>query len=88
MPENVGGNDLLQRNLDCAVINFLHFAREKAEEQPFDTVRGVFTEGKRVYANSGFHHKTHIQICVRNHECIHGVFRVHQRYFSHSDPGP
>lgn len=48
MPENVGGNDLLLRNLDCAVINFLHFAREKANEQPFDTVRGVFTEGKRV----------------------------------------
>ena len=86
MPENVGGNDLLQRNLDCAVINFLHFAREKAKEQPFDTVRGVFTEGKRAYMNSGFHHKTHIQICVRNQECIHGVFRVHDRYFSRANP--
>jgi len=26
MPENVGGDDLRLRKLDCAVINFLHFA--------------------------------------------------------------
>jgi hypothetical protein len=84
VPENVGGTDLRLRKLDCAVINFLHLAREKAGEQPFDTVRGVFTEGEHVYANSGFRRKTHIQICVRNQENIHGVFRVHERYFSNS----
>ncbi len=83
MPENLGGKDLLQRKLDCAVINYLHLARSKAGDEAFDTVRGVFTEGERVYTNSGFHHRTHIQICVRNPERIHGVFRVHERYFSH-----
>jgi hypothetical protein len=82
VPQNVGGDDLLLRKLDCAVINFLHAAREKAGEDPFDTVRGVFTEGKRIYTNSGFREKTHIQICVRNPANIHGVFRVHERYFS------
>ena len=82
IPENVGGTDLRLRKLDCAVINFLHLARESAGEQPFDTVRGVFTEGEHVYANSGFRRKTHIQICVRNQTNIHGVFRVHERYFS------
>lgn len=82
MPENAGGADLRLRKLDCAVINFLHSARERAGEQPFDTVRGVFTEGEHVYANSGFRRKTHIQICVRNQANIHSVFRVHQRYFS------
>ena len=85
MPENVGGDDLLLRKLDCAVINFLHAARERAGEEPFDTVRGVFTEGKHIYANSGFRRKTHIQVCVRNSANIHGVFRVHDRYFSPPD---
>lgn len=82
MPENVGGGDLHLRKLDCAVINFLHKAREKANLPAFDTVRGVFTEGDHVYTNSGFRRKTHIQICVRNQSNIHGVFRVHDRYFS------
>jgi hypothetical protein len=85
MPENAGGDDLRLCKLDCAVINFLHLAREKAGDEPFDTVRGVFTEGKHVYANSGFRRKTHIQICVRNQANIHGVFRVHERYFSNAD---
>ena len=84
MPENVGGDDLRLRKLDCAVINFLHLAREDAGDEPFDTVRGVFTEGKHVYTDSGFRRKTHIQICVRNQANIHGVFRVHERYFSSS----
>jgi hypothetical protein len=82
IPENLGGDDLLQRKLDCAVINFLHAARQSAKESPFDTVRGVFTEGEHLYANSGFRRKTHIQVCVRNLDNIHGVFRVADRYFS------
>jgi hypothetical protein len=44
--------------------------------------RGVFTEGNRIYTNSGFRRKTHIQICVRDQANIHGVFRVRERYFS------
>lgn len=76
MPKNKGGDDLLFRRLDCAVIQFFHQAREIANEQKVDTVRGVFTEGERIYTNSGFRHKTHIQICVVNPEMIKGVFRV------------
>lgn len=87
IPQNIGGTDLRLRKLDCAVINYLHKAREDANEQPFDTVRGVFTEGEHIYANSGFRRKTHIQICVRNQANIHGVFRVNQRYFS-TQPKP
>ena len=41
-----------------------------------DTLKGVFTEGKPVYPGAGFNEKTHIQIVVRNHRCIKGVFRV------------
>lgn len=75
-PENHRGDDLLLRNLDCAVINHLHEVRQRSGLQAFDTVRGVFLEGDRLYEKSGFREKTHIQICVRNHDCIKGVFRV------------
>lgn len=75
LPENSGGSDLLRRNLDCAVINYLHFVRGSVSIPPIDTVRGVFQEGQRIYPNAGFMEKTHTQIAVRNPACIKGVFR-------------
>ena len=42
--------------------------------RPFDTIRGLFQEGKPLYETSGFFEKTHIQICVRNPNCIKGFF--------------
>jgi hypothetical protein len=50
--------------------------REAANLQPFDTVRGVFIEGNRIYRDSGFFEKTHVQISARNLAYIKGVFRV------------
>jgi hypothetical protein len=76
MPANEGGPDLVFRKRDCAVINHLHNIRDAAKLLPFDTVKGVFIEGRRIYPESGFFEKTHIQICVRNPACIKGVFRV------------
>ena len=76
MPRNYGGDDLLQRHLECAIINYIHSIVKLDKEKPFDTVRGVFLEGKPIYETSGFREKTHIQICVRNLENIKGVFRV------------
>lgn len=76
LPQNKGGADLLRRYLDCAVINTVHRLRDDADEQSFDSVKGVFTEGEPAYKNAGFPSKTHIQICVRNQDCIKGVFRV------------
>lgn len=76
MPRNRLGNDLLLRELDCGVIKHLHSSREKSNLQSFDTVRGVFQEGTKVYRNSGFKSRTHIQIAVRNLRKIRGVFRV------------
>jgi hypothetical protein len=75
LPKNSGGDDLLNRKLDCAVIRMLHQRREEAEEAPFDTVRAVFVEGQRLYKNAGFRTKNHIQICVCNPRCIKGYFR-------------
>jgi hypothetical protein len=58
MPANksVGGSsDLLLRHLDCAVIETLHASRNYHKDiQPFDSVRGVFSEGKELYKDAGF----------------------------------
>ncbi len=68
------GADLVFRNLDCAVIEMLHQYREKNNLPPFDSVRGVFWEGNDLYENAGFKEKNHIQICIRNPNCIKGFF--------------
>jgi hypothetical protein len=76
MPENkkVGGQ-LAMRRLDCAVINYVNLAREQEGVPAFDTVRAPFVEGPPLYANAGFHHRTHIQICIRKPQQIIGYFR-------------
>lgn len=84
VPKNrsVGGqpdSDRILRYLDCAVIKHLHSAIDSVAEkdksiQPFDTVRGMFIEGKKLYPTCGFHERSHAQIAVRNSECIKGVF--------------
>lgn len=66
--------DLLLRNLDCAVIENLHLQRTANKLTEFDSVRGVFVEGKPLYNGAGFHDKNHIQICIRNPNCIKGFF--------------
>ena len=74
LPAN--NKDRLRRNLDCAVIEMFHSIRKNKSLPPVDTVRGVFVEGDAIYEESGFFEQTHIQICVCNHECVKGVFRV------------
>ncbi len=66
--------DLLIRDLDCAVIQLLHQVRIGGKKRSFDSVRGMFSEGKELYDNAGFKVKDHIQICVRNPNCIKGYF--------------
>jgi len=68
--------ELLQRDLDCAVIETLHELNEFDELPSYDTVRGVFEEGPSLYPNAGFREKNHIQICVRNPASIKGYFRL------------
>ncbi len=71
-----GSKELLLRYRDCAVIESLHAYREEAEIPVFASVRGMFAEGRAFYKNAGFHAKNHIQICIRNPNCIKGYFRV------------
>ncbi|MGA6974116.1 MAG: hypothetical protein WBY93_20990 [Candidatus Binatus sp.] len=76
LPENAPEG--LLRGLDCAVIQMVHTIRSDRGDQPIDSVKGVFIEGRPAYEGSGFYEKTHIQIAVRNPDCIKGVFRVPQ----------
>ncbi len=70
-----GSADLLLRNLDCAVIEFVHKLRAQDQSSPFQSVRAAFIEGEPIYQTAGFHRQTHIQICVRDPACIKGYFR-------------
>jgi hypothetical protein len=81
-PKSFTGEDRVLRELDCAVVNYLHEIRREMKLPPFDSVRGLFSVGGPAFSGSMFKEKTHTQICVRNQEKIHGVFRVHERYFS------
>jgi hypothetical protein len=78
-------HDLIFRELDCAVIEYMHQKiNEKIDADiekkgfsefiPFDTVRGVFTEGGPAFEGAGIQKKNHIQICIRNLNCIKGFF--------------
>lgn len=77
LPENksIGNsNDKLLRRLDCAVIETVHTLMTYGKQQGYDSVRGVFWEGKDLYPNAGFKEKNHIQISIRNPNCIKGYF--------------
>ncbi|HSZ86204.1 MAG TPA: hypothetical protein VK787_09250 [Puia sp.] len=77
LPENTSIKDskeLLIRKLDCAVIENVHRYRAQKNLRQFDSVRGVFIEGERIYHDSGFFDKSHMQICVRNPNCVKGFF--------------
>lgn len=67
-------SDILIRELDCAVIENVHKTRKEENLQAFDSVHGVFVEGNELYPGAGFNEKNHIQICIRNPNCIKGLF--------------
>ena len=80
LPENKG-RDLKLRNLDCIVLN--HFldtmdaalAESVSESFRYQTVRCPFEEGTEAFPGSMLRTQTHIQIAVRDPDCILGVFR-------------
>lgn len=83
MPQNLGAKgskELLLRKLDCAVIEAVHAFNKEEKRTEYETVRGMFIEGEPIYKGAGIFDKSHIQICVRNHNCIKGYF--HPRQFA------
>lgn len=78
-------HDLILRELDCAVIEYMHQkidekiradvkAQGFSELKRFDTTRGIFTEGGPAFPGAGIQSKNHVQVCVRNLNCIKGFF--------------
>jgi hypothetical protein len=78
MPENrlpIDSGEHLLCNLDCGVINMVHFTREQRSLPPFDSVRGALIERAPIYDGGRFFEKTHIQVCLRDTGKIKGYFR-------------
>ena len=67
-------DDLLLRYLDCAVIEAIHEFNRENRFKEYDSVRAGLWEGKELYETAGFREKNHIQLCVRNLDCILGLF--------------
>lgn len=78
LPENQktdeSDRDRRLRYLDCAVIRHLHEVVKQQGLEPYDTVRGMFVEGGALFPGSGFRGQSHVQIAVRNDDCIRGLF--------------
>ncbi|MDH3999246.1 MAG: hypothetical protein OET90_10460 [Desulfuromonadales bacterium] len=90
MPQNkqptsgMGGADLVLRYLDRAVIEFTHKTASKDDVlKGFDSTRAVYVEGSNLYPGAGFNEKNHIQISIRNPNCIKGFFLPRQMDAQH-----
>jgi hypothetical protein len=81
LPENAPStgddHDLLLRRLDCLVLNLGLGYLDQTVGTPhyYQTVRGVFPEGRPAFPGSRILMKTHVQIAVRDPQCIVGYFR-------------
>lgn len=73
LPKNQG-KGWANRRLDCAVFEHLHQTMATSGERPFDTVVGYFPEGGALYPGAAVRRFDHIQICVRNPDCLVGCF--------------
>lgn len=72
-------HDLILRELDCAVIEYMH---QKISEEinsdiklkGYSDLKHFDTEGGPAFEGAGIQTKNHIQICIRNLNCIKGFF--------------
>lgn len=78
-PENRAASEddseYLLRHLDNAVLTYIHQLRDaEAGGIHYQAVRGAFRQGAPIAENSGFHQDSHVQIALRDTECIVGFF--------------
>jgi hypothetical protein len=75
-PAHNADADIIYRALDNAVFTWLHNARalQSPPPPPFQAVRAAFHQGPEVAPTSGFHTNTHIQISLRDNNCVKGWF--------------
>lgn len=70
---NPEDEDLILRPFDRAVINTGHNAQSDIKAS-YDSVRSIFSQGSAVVSGSGFKKLNHVQIAIRNTQCILGYF--------------
>jgi hypothetical protein len=66
--------------LDCAVLQYAYAAIEETESVRVDSARAVYVPtgtGKRLWKRSWLSRDSHIQVCVRNPQCILGTWLHH-----------
>lgn len=76
LPKNKGRpNDKDEKNrmLDCAVVNALF---DNLPKGALAAVKSPFFEGQAIYPGAFFYEQTHVQICVKDPDCIMGIFKV------------
>lgn len=80
LPRNVradaSDNDVILRKLDRLVFKALHAQLESSGRRPYDAVRAAFQQGADLIESSAFKARSHIQIALRNPECVEGWFIV------------
>lgn len=79
-PPGTQDPDKVLRKLDCAVVNWSLDVLKDAGRN-YQTVRGVFVEGKEAYPGGGIMLKSHIQIAVRDSNCLIGYFRPNPAFY-------
>src|SRR5690606_573814 len=74
--QKVEDNANHRKFLDCKVFQYAFAAIEAEEKQGVDSARAVYvpTHGTRVWKRSWISKYAHIQICVRNPDCILGTW--------------
>jgi len=85
IPENANH----YKYLDCAVFQYAYAVTENPEKkQAVDSSRAVYVptgEEKRIWTRSWISEGAHIQICVRNPDCILGTWLHHPTHLEELD---
>lgn len=66
--------DLIVRQLDSDVFNFMHRIRRDTDLDAFQAVRSAFPQGKELAPSSAFKRGSHIQIALRENACVRAWF--------------
>lgn len=70
---NPDDNDFILRPFDRAIINTGNKLYDSMQVS-YDSVRSIFSQGQPVVNGSGFKNLNHVQIAIRNTQCIAGYF--------------
>ena len=77
-PKNSKANDddadIIVRQLDSDVFNFMHRIRRDTGLDEFQAVRSAFPQGEEVAQSSAFKRSSHIQIALRENACVRAWF--------------